>query len=143
MGVVVYCSMAGDIGLCDMEQSDFNLTLEDNCRISFLVRGLTKSSGPVVKGLLHYMRSLPPFQAPSSFKGTSSKDILRLRFLPDLPHCLLQDSKGTPSLTCGGSKRLFGYFGVAFCHDPDDFIEAESNYRKEIQRVSHHLITNK
>ena len=139
-----------EYSLCDIEQSDFNLTLEDNCRISFLVRGLTKSSGPVVKGFLEHIRSFPPFQTPSSLKGTSNhssnQDTLRLRFLPDLPHSLLQDCRGAPgshSLTCGGSKRLFGYFGVAFCHDPDDFIEAESNYKEEIKRVSHHLITNK
>ena len=42
-----------EYSLCDIEQSDFNLTLEDNCRVSFLVRGLTKSSGPVVEGFFH------------------------------------------------------------------------------------------
>uniref|UniRef100_A0A1X7SX67 Uncharacterized protein n=1 Tax=Amphimedon queenslandica TaxID=400682 RepID=A0A1X7SX67_AMPQE len=40
-------SLGNEYSLCDIEQSDFNLTLEDNCRISFPVRGLTKSSGPV------------------------------------------------------------------------------------------------
>ena len=142
MGVVGR-SMADTL---DTDQPDFCLSLEDNCRISFLVKGLTKTSGPVVKDVLKYMKSLSPFQAESGLKRGSSQDILCLRFLSGLPRWLMEgkESQRSPAgLTSGGSKRLFGYLGIAHCYDPDDFIEAESNYKNDMDRFSQHLITSK
>ena len=141
---VVGRSMADDT--LDTDQPDFCLSLEDNCRISFLVKGLTKTSGPVVKDVLKYMKSLSPFQAESGLKRGSSQDILCLRFLSGIPRWLMEgkESQRSPAaLTSGGSKRLFGYLGIAHCYDPDDFIEAESNYKNDMQRFSQHLITSK
>ena len=144
---VVGRSMADDT--LDTDQPDFCLSLEDNCRISFLVKGLTKTSGPVVKDVLKYMKSLSPFQAESCLKRGSSQasqDILCLRFLSGLPRWLMEgkESQRSPAaLTSGGSKRLFGYLGIAHCYDPDDFIEAESNYKNDMHRFSQHLITSK
>ena len=152
-GCSIYFQSVGVVGrsmadTLDTDQPDFCLSLEDNCRISFLVKGLTKTSGPVVKDVLKYMKSLSPFQAESVKRGSSqaSQDILCLRFLSGLPRWLMEgkeSQRSSAGLTSGGSKRLFGYLGIAHCYDPDDFIEAESNYKNDMDRFSQHLITSK
>lgn len=120
----------------DTEQPDFSLDVQDNGRLCFVVLGLTKSSASIVREITIHLRTLPPFKVPNS------EGVLCLRFLTALPYWSREKKSKSESILAG-SKRLFGFLGIAHCHDPDDLLEAELNYKHHLERVSNHLMTNR
>lgn len=131
-GGVAVVVMAEDI----FEQPDFSLDVQDNGKLCFVVLGLTKSSADIVCALVAHLRGLPPFQSPGSTGP------LCLRILTELPHWSREEKTKSEGFL-NGSKRLFGFLGIAHCHDNDDFIDAESNYKKYLDLISNPLMTSK
>lgn len=123
--------------LLDTQQPDFSLDVQDNGRLCFVVLGLTKSSSEIAKEITEHLKLLPPFQVPGRDGG-----VLSLRFLTALPHWSRVGGKKNESVVFG-SKRVYGFLGIALCHDPDDLLEAESNYKAYLDIISDQLMTNR
>ena len=120
------------------EQPDFSLDIQDNGRLCLVVLGLTESSADIVSDIAAHLKTLPPFLSPDS----PTNGVLSFRILTELPYWSREEKTKSEGIL-NGSKSLFGFLGIAHCHDTDDYLEAEENYKMYLQKISNQFMTPK